>query len=67
VTDFDALLKRAKQRYDAMSPEEQAAMWDAQRKSFVRAMTTPCEHGILDFEDCEDCRLDAVKALEGGK
>lgn len=29
---------------------------DAQRQSFVRGMTTPCEHGVLDFEQCPDCR-----------
>lgn len=28
---------------------------DAQRQSFIRAMTTPCEHGVLDFEQCPDC------------
>jgi hypothetical protein len=27
----------------------------AQRQSLVRAMQ-PCEHGVLDFEDCGDCR-----------
>lgn len=27
-----------------------------QRESWVRSMTTPCEHGVLDFEQCGDCR-----------
>lgn len=29
---------------------------DAQRQSWVRGMTTPCEHGELDFEQCQECR-----------
>ena len=32
------------------------SMMEEQRKSFVRAMTTPCEHGVLDFETCPKCR-----------
>lgn len=35
-----------------MTPEEE----EAQRQSWVRGMTTPCEHGVLDFEQCPDCR-----------
>lgn len=35
-----------------MTPEE----IDAQRRSWVRGMTTPCEHGELDFEQCGACR-----------
>jgi dihydroorotase len=26
-----------------------------QRKSWVRGMTTGCEHGVLDFETCPQC------------
>ena len=29
---------------------------EAQRQSWVRGMTTPCEHGELDFEQCQKCR-----------
>lgn len=29
---------------------------EAQRQSFIRGMTTPCEHGVLDFEQCPECR-----------
>jgi hypothetical protein len=29
---------------------------EAQRQSLVRAISTPCEHGVRDFEDCGDCR-----------
>lgn len=35
-----------------MTPEEV----EAQRQSWVRGMTTPCEHGELDFEQCGQCR-----------
>ena len=35
-----------------MTPEE----IEAQRQSWVRGMTTPCEHGELDFEQCPQCR-----------
>lgn len=58
MSDFD--LKKAADeahaRLLALSPEEQQRHWDAQKASFVRGMTTPCEHGMLDFEDCEQCR-----------
>jgi hypothetical protein len=27
-----------------------------QRKSWVRGMTIGCEHGVLDFETCPQCR-----------
>lgn len=53
---IDALLSQAKARVAAMSPEARAAMHQAQRESFVRAMTTPCEHGELDWETCPQCR-----------
>jgi len=29
---------------------------EAQSQSWVRGMTTPCEHGELDFEQCPQCR-----------
>lgn len=35
-----------------MTPEE----IEAQRQSWVRGMTTGCEHGELDFEQCPQCR-----------
>jgi hypothetical protein len=43
-----------------MSASEKQAMYEKQRQSFVRAMTTPCEHGVLDFEQCPECRLAAA-------
>jgi len=39
-----------------MTPEQRKAHDEAQRASFVRGMTTPCEHGVLDFEQCAECR-----------
>lgn len=45
-----ALLEATKDH--VMSDDER----EAQRQSFVRAMTTPCEHGVLDFEQCAECR-----------
>jgi len=54
--NIDDLLRKANERYDAMSPEQQEAMWKAQRQSWVRAFTTPCEHGSLDWESCPKCR-----------
>lgn len=29
---------------------------EEQRQSWVRGMTTGCEHGVLDFEQCPKCR-----------
>jgi hypothetical protein len=43
----------------AMPPAERAELerreLEAQRESWVRAMG-PCEHGVLDWEECLDCR-----------
>lgn len=56
VSPFDRMVADAKARYAAMAPEQQAAMWQAQRESFVRGMSARCEHGWADFEDCPGCR-----------
>ena len=61
---YDSLAE-ALRRYAAMTPEEQAAMQMAHLASLVRAMTTPCEHGVLDFEQCPDCRR--MPQTEGGR
>ena len=53
---LDQLIAEAKAIYDAMTPEQQAEMWRQQKESYVRGMTTPCEHGVLDFETCAECR-----------
>jgi hypothetical protein len=56
MKDIQQLVSEARRRFEALSPEEQAAHRQSQRESFVRAMTTPCEHGTLDFEQCAECR-----------
>lgn len=33
---FQALVRKAQERYEAMPPEAQKAMWDAQRESWAR-------------------------------
>jgi len=54
--DLEQLIADSKVAMEKMSPEEYIAMREAQKASFVRAMTTPCEHGVLDFETCPKCR-----------
>lgn len=54
--ELAAALIRAKDWWDNASSEQRADMRKAQRESFIRGMTTPCEHGVLDFEQCPDCR-----------
>lgn len=54
-------LDRANRAYAAMTPEQRAEMWRKQRESFIRGMTTPCEHGELDFEQCAQCRREAYR------
>ena len=52
MTDLAELLRRARER--RMTPEE----IEEQRQSWVRGMTARCEHGVVDFEQCPDCRKD---------
>lgn len=59
--DLKAAADAAHARLAAMTPEDQAAHWQAQREIFVRAMCTPCEHGMLDYEQCPKCREEAAK------
>lgn len=54
--ELEELLEKAKAQVEAMSPEEYEAMIQAQRESFVRGMMARCEHGLLDFEQCGECR-----------
>lgn len=56
MSDIQQKLKEAVERVNRMPPEEREAMMNEQRKSWARGMTTPCEHGWLDFEDCPECR-----------
>lgn len=52
----------------AMPPEERARLeaeeLQAQRESWIRAMA-PCEHGVADFEECQQCRA-ALSGKETG-
>lgn len=54
--ELEELLERAKARVESMTPEEYEAMIRLQRESFVRGMMARCEHGLLDFEQCAECR-----------
>lgn len=51
-----ALLAEARTAYAALSPQDRAAHDAAQRASFARGITARCEHGVLDFEQCPQCR-----------
>lgn len=50
------LIRKSVEAFNAMTPEQQEAMLAEQRKSWVRGMTARCEHGMVDFEQCPDCR-----------
>lgn len=62
MADLQRLFALAKARVDAMTPAERAEMHQAQRESWVRGMCTPCEHGELDFEQCQECRAGSRKS-----
>ena len=49
--ELDALMARVRN-----APPMTDAEIQAQRESWVRGMTTPCKHGVIDFEQCPDCR-----------
>jgi hypothetical protein len=63
--NLQALVDRASAAFEALTPEMQRAHREAQRASWVRAMTTRCEHGVLDFEQCPECR--AVASIPTNK
>lgn len=50
------LVKAATARYEALSPEEKTEHDKTQNESWVRGITARCEHGELDFEQCQKCR-----------
>lgn len=56
VPTLDDLLRSAVEAFKTLPPAERHRVIAAQRRSFIRGMTTPCEHGVLDFEQCGDCR-----------
>jgi hypothetical protein len=41
-SELSDLIRKAVEAFNAMTPEQQAAMIDAQRKSWVRGMTARC-------------------------
>ena len=53
---LDELLRRSVEAFKTLPPEERRRVIAAQRASYIRGMTTPCEHGVLAFEQCGDCR-----------
>lgn len=55
-SNLEKAIAAARAHFDGLPPEKQAELRDAQRQSFVRAFTTGCEHGVLDFEQCPACR-----------
>lgn len=57
-------LERAKARVARMTPEELERMYEAQKQSFVRGMLARCEHGVLDFEQCGECRSNYRESQE---
>jgi hypothetical protein len=57
--EIRAIMARIKAERDAMPPEQRAKLeaeeLAAQRESWIRGMA-PCEHGVLDWETCAQCR-----------
>jgi hypothetical protein len=54
----------------SLPPEEreriEAEERQAQRESWIRAMAT-CEHGVADWEECEQCRAPMTQGEEKGR
>lgn len=57
-------IAEAIERFNAMGPKDRAGMDKAQRENFIQAMTTPCEHGALDWETCSDCRAEFGSSVD---
>ena len=69
MTDPDkltALAREAAQRFAALPEAERRLIKSLQRASYIRGMTTPCDHGILDFEQCGDCRAQSTETRDAG-
>lgn len=66
MADLQQMLTDAVERVKAMTPEEQAAMRQAQRESWMRGMTQGCEHGVLDYEQCPQCRGESKEGQNDG-
>jgi hypothetical protein len=52
--ELAAALDRAREWDRTATPQEKAAMWAAQRESWLRAMG-PCKHANYDWETCPQC------------
>lgn len=63
---LEQLFNEARQWVESATPAQLKAMRERQRESWVRAMTTPCEHGVLDFEQCAECRTPTTQEPENG-
>jgi hypothetical protein len=59
MDEIREMLAKIEAERAAMPAEERAALekaeYEAQRESWIRGMA-PCEHGVLDWETCADCR-----------
>lgn len=53
--ELQAALDRANAVWNSMTPAQKAKAIDRQRESWIRAFE-PCPHGIVDFEECAQCR-----------
>lgn len=64
---LNELLRKSKEAIERMTPEEFAAMIEAQRQSWVRAFgpESACEHGALDWEQCPKCQAKAEGWADG--
>ena len=58
-SEIQQMLDKIRRERDAMPPAKREKLErrerQAQRESWVRAMA-PCEHGIIDWENCVQCR-----------
>lgn len=63
----EKLLQNAREQLARMTPKQREEMYARQRESFVRAMTARCEHGELDFEQCQECRRATENAEDRSK
>lgn len=59
MSDIKQMLADIKAKRAAMPPAKRAKLeadeLQAQRESWMRGMA-PCEHGVLDWEICVECR-----------
>lgn len=63
--ELSDLLRKSREKVSSMSGADRDEMFEAQAKSFARSLQ-PCEHGVVDFEQCQDCRRAALEAKDAG-